>query len=92
MRSWCVFDSLRLLRFPPLLSIFSPIVLSFLLAINSIFHDVVDKFLVHFLALLPSTTLSHNEASCRIVKTFVVAEYIKSTMTGKRNSRQARTG
>ena len=34
--------------FLSLLSIFSPIVLSFFLAINFIFHDVVDKFLVHF--------------------------------------------
>ena len=34
--------------FLSLLSIFSPIVLSFLLAINFIFHDVVGKFPVHF--------------------------------------------
>ena len=34
--------------FLSLQSIFSPIVLSFLLAINFIFHDVVDKFPVHF--------------------------------------------
>ena len=31
-----------------LLSIFSPTVLSFLLAINFIFHDAMDKFPVHF--------------------------------------------
>ena len=48
MRSCCVFDSPRLLHFLFLLSIFSPIVLFFLLAINFIFHDVVDKFPVHF--------------------------------------------
>ena len=34
--------------FLSLLSIFSPIVLFFLLAINFFFHDVVDKFPVHF--------------------------------------------
>ena len=37
-----VFDSLRLLHFPLLLTIFSPIVLSFLLAINFIFHHIVE--------------------------------------------------
>ena len=45
MRSCCVFDSLRLLHFP----LFAVFLLShrpvFLLAINFIFHDVVDKFL-----------------------------------------------
>ena len=46
--------------FLSLLSIFSHIVLSFFPAINFIFHDVVDEFLVlmRTLALLPSTTLS----------------------------------
>ena len=34
--------------FLSLLSVFSPIVLSFLLAFNFIFHDVVDKFPAHF--------------------------------------------
>ena len=34
--------------FLSLLSIFSPIVLSFFLAINFIFHDVVDKYPAHF--------------------------------------------
>ena len=31
-----------------LLSIFSPIILLFLLAINFFFHDVVDKFPLHY--------------------------------------------
>ena len=49
--------------FLSLLAMFSLIILSFLLPINFIFHEVVDKFPVHSLmrtlALLPSTTLSH---------------------------------
>ena len=49
--------------FLSLLTIFSPIVLFFLLAISFFFHDVVDKFscctpLMRTLAPLPSTTLS----------------------------------
>ena len=49
MRSCCVFDSLRLLHFPSPCcpsSLLSS--LSFLLPIIFIFHDVVDKFPVHF--------------------------------------------
>ena len=69
MSSCSVFDSLRLLHFPPfavhLLSYHPvlPHVMSFLLAINFIFHDVMDKIpcalqLMRTLAPLPSTTLS----------------------------------
>ena len=51
-----------------LLFIFSLVVLSFLLAINFTFHDVVDKFLalslMRTLALLPSTTLSQLVRCC----------------------------
>ena len=72
MRSCVCVDSLRLLHFP-LLTIFSLIILSFLLSINFIFHDVVGTFPVHCsllrtLAPLPSTTLSHNLTHywCRI--------------------------
>ena len=46
MRSCCVFHSHRL-SLALFAVILSPVVLSFLLAINFIFHDVVDKFSVH---------------------------------------------
>ena len=50
--------------FLALLTIFSLIILSFLLPINFMSQDVVDKFPVHSLmrtlAPLPSTTLSHD--------------------------------
>ena len=48
MRSWCVFDSLRIIHFP-LLAVYllssRPV---FPPAISFFFHDVVDKFTVHF--------------------------------------------
>ena len=47
MRSCVCSDSPRPLHFPLLLTIFSLIILSFLLPINFIFQDVVDKLPVH---------------------------------------------